>query len=88
MGFDMTLIPGIGYDTTRIIVSEMGTMFAHFLDERRFASYIGLAPSLGKSAGKNVRQKKRCRNTFCIGRALRTADRQKDCGQGIRIASR
>jgi len=72
MGFDPTLIPGIGYDTARIIASELGTKFDRFPDEYHFASYIGLAPSLGKSAGKNVRQK-RCKNTSRAGRALRMA---------------
>jgi DNA-binding protein YbaB len=72
MGFDTTLIPGIGYDTATIIASELGTKFDRFPDERHFVSYIGLAPSLGKSAGKNVRQKK-CKNTSRVGRALRMA---------------
>ena len=72
MGFDPTVIPGIGYNTAAIIASELGTNFDRFPDERHFASYIGLAPSLGKSAGKNVRQK-RCKNTSRVGRALRMA---------------
>jgi len=70
MGFDMTSIPGIGYGTAAIIASELGPLFDRFPDERRFASYIGLAPSLGKSAGKNVRHK-HCKNTSRVGRALR-----------------
>ena len=73
MGFDMTSIPGIGYGTAAIIASELGTKFDCFPDERHFASYIGLAPSLGKSAGKNVRQKKRCKNTSRVGQVLRMA---------------
>ena len=73
MGFDMTLIPGIGYRTAAIIASELGTIFDRFPDEKHFASYIGLAPSLGKSAGKNIRQKKRCKNTSRVGQALRIA---------------
>ena len=72
MGFDPTSIPGIGYDTARVIASELGKNFDRFPDENRFASYIGLAPSLGKSAGKNVRHK-RCKNTSRTGRALRMA---------------
>ena len=72
-GFDMTVVPGIGYDTAAIVVSELGTDFSRFPTENHFASYIGLAPSLGKSAGKNVRQRKRCRNTSRAGRALRMA---------------
>jgi len=73
MGIDLTLIPGIGYDTAAIIASEFGRNFDCFPDERHFASYIGLAPSLGKSAGKNVRQKKRCKNTSRVGQVLRMA---------------
>jgi transposase len=72
MGFDMTVIPGIGYDTATIIASELGRTFDRFPDQRHFSSYIGLAPSLGKSAGKNVRQR-RCKNTCRVGRALRMA---------------
>jgi transposase len=72
MGFDMTSIPGIGYDTATIIASELGSNFDRFPSENHFASYIGLAPSLGKSAGKNVRHK-RCKNTSRVGQALRMA---------------
>ena len=71
MGFDITTIPGIGYNTARIIISELGTTFDRFPDERHFASYLGLAPALGKSAGKNINQKKHCKNTSRAGQALR-----------------
>ena len=73
VGFDMTAIPGIGYDTAAVVVSELGANFSRFPTERHFAAYIGLAPALGKSAGKDVRQKKRFRNTSRAGRALRMA---------------
>jgi len=73
MNFDMTTIPGIDYDTAKIVVSEIGNKYDRFPDEHHFVSYIGLAPSLGKSAGKNVRQKKRSKNTSRAGRALRMA---------------
>jgi len=72
LGFDITEIPGIGYDTAAVVVSELGKDFDRFPDESRFSSYIGLAPSLGKSAGKNVRHK-HCKNTSRVGRALRMA---------------
>ena len=72
MGFDLTSIPGIGYDTAAVISSELGSNLDCFPDESHFASYIGLAPSLGKSAGKNVRQK-RYKNTSRAGQALRMA---------------
>ena len=73
MSIDLTVIPGIGYGTAAVIASELGSNFDCFPDEYHFASYIGLAPYLGKSAGKNVRQKKRCKNTSRAGRALRMA---------------
>ena len=72
-GFDLTAVPGIAYDTAAVVLGELGADFSRFPTERHFASYIGLAPSLGKSAGKNVRQRKRCRNTSRAGRALRMA---------------
>jgi len=70
-GFDLTSVPGVGYDTAAVVLGELGADFSRFPTERHFASYIGLAPSLGKSAGKNVRQRKRCKNTSRAGRALR-----------------
>ena len=73
MGFDMTIIPGLGYDTAAVIVSELGSDFSRFPTEKHFAAYMGLAPSLAKSAGKDVRQRRRCRNTSKAGRALRMA---------------
>ena len=73
VGFDLTAIAGIGYDTAAVVISELGTDLSRFPTERHFASYIGLAPALGKSAGKNVRQRKRLRNTSRAGRALRMA---------------
>jgi hypothetical protein len=73
MGFDVTSIDGIEYDTARIIASEIGTKMGSFPTEHHFASYLGLAPSLSKSAGKKVRQKKRGKNTSRAGIALRMA---------------
>lgn len=73
MGFDITGLSGIGYDTAATVISEVGTDLSRFPTEKHFASYIGLAPSLGKSAGKNVRQRKRCKNTSRAGLALRMA---------------
>jgi len=73
MGFNMTSLAGIGYDTAATLVSELGYDFSRFPSEKHFAAYLGLAPRLGKSAGKNVRQKKRCKNTSRAGQALRMA---------------
>jgi transposase len=73
MGIDLTSIPGIGYNTAAVLASELGPMFDRFPDEHHFASYIGLTPSLGKSAGKKTASKKRCKNTSRAGQALRMA---------------
>ena len=73
VGFDITAVAGIGYNTAATVVAELGIDFSRFPSERHFAAYIGLAPSLGKSAGKNVRQRRRCRNTSRAGQALRMA---------------
>lgn len=73
VGFDITNIAGIGYDTAATIFSEIGADFTRFPTEKHFAAYLGLAPSLGKSAGKNVRQRRRCKNTSRAGLALRMA---------------
>jgi len=73
MNFDLTSIDGIDYDAATIIVSELGTKIGSFPDEHHFVSYIGLAPSLSKSAGKKVRQKKRGKNTSRVGSVLRMA---------------
>lgn len=70
MGSDVTRIDGIAYNTTSVVVSELGWDFTRFPNGNHFVSYIGLAPSLGKSAGKNVRQKRRHKNTHRAGKAL------------------
>jgi transposase len=72
-GCDITRIDGIGYDTAASIIAEVGTDMSRFPTEKHFAAYIGLAPTLGKSAGKNVRQRRRCKNTSRAGRVLRMA---------------
>jgi transposase len=72
-GCDLTSLPGVGVDTAAVILSELGCDLSRFPTERHFASYLGLAPSLGKSAGKDVRQSRRHRNTSKAGRALRMA---------------
>ena len=72
LGFDLTSIPGIGYDLAKIIVSELGPCFHRFKNEKAFVSYIGLAPNVGKSAGRNVKQKKFV-NTSRVGHYLRIA---------------
>ena len=70
-GTDLTVINGIRPETAAVIVSEIGLDFTRFHTEKHFVSYIGLAPRLGKSAGKNVRQKRRFKNTSRVGAALR-----------------
>lgn len=73
VGVDITAVAGIGYNTAATVIAELGVDFSRFPTEKHFAAYIGLAPSLGKSAGKNVRQRRRCKNTSRAGQALRMA---------------
>lgn len=70
-GFDMTKIDGIDYSTAAMILSELGPRLNAFPTEAHFISYIGLAPALGKSAGKNVKQRKKHKNTSRVGQSLR-----------------
>jgi transposase len=72
-GTDLTVINGIRPETASVIISEIGLDFDRFPTEKHFVSYVGLAPKLGKSAGKNVRQKRRFKNTSRVGAALRMA---------------
>lgn len=70
-GFDMTKIGGIGYDSAAAILSELGPDLSAFPTEKHFVSYIGLAPALGKSAGKNVSTRKKHKNTSRVGLILK-----------------
>ena len=84
MKTDLTLIPGIGHDSATIIISELGNNFDRFPTEKHFVSYIGLAPPLSKSAGKNVRHKK-CKNSSRVGQRIRMCAftlRKSDCELG------
>ena len=72
-GFDMTSIDGISFGTAAGILSELGTDLSMFPTESHFVSYIGLAPPLAKSAGKNVRTKKKHRNTHPVGQMLKNS---------------
>lgn len=70
-GFDMTGIDGIGYDSAASILAELGPDLSAFPTERHFVSYIGTAPSLGKSAGKNVSTRRNHKNTSRVGLTLK-----------------
>ena len=72
-GFDMTKIDGIGYDNAAAILSELGPRLDAFPAESNFVSYIGVAPALGKSAGKNVSSRKKHKNTSRVGIVLKMA---------------
>ena len=72
-GFDMTSIDGISFGTASGILSELGTDLSMFPTENHFVSFIGLAPPLGKSAGKNVKTKHKHRNTHPIGQMLKSS---------------
>lgn len=51
------------YGLAAAIVAETGSDLSMFQNEAHFISYIGLKPSLGKSAGKNVRTGRKAKNT-------------------------
>lgn len=70
-GFDMTKIDGIDYNSAAMILSELGPCLDAFPDEAHFVSYVGCAPSLGKSAGRNASQRKKHRNTCRVGLGLK-----------------
>ena len=70
-GFDMTRIDGIGYDSAASILAELGPDLSAFPTERHFVSYIGVAPALGKSAGKNVSTRRKHKNTSRVGQVLK-----------------
>ena len=72
-GFDMTRIDGIGYDNAAAILSELGPCLDAFPTESHFVSYVGVAPALGKSAGKNVSSRKKYKNTSRVGIVLKMA---------------
>jgi transposase len=72
-GFDLTTIDGIGVDTASILVSELGSQFAMFPDEKHFVSYLRLSPNLSISAGKKVPNKHKASTCTRIGSAMRMA---------------
>lgn len=72
-GFDMTSIDGISFGTAAGILSELGNDLSMFPTEEHFISYVGLAPPLAKSAGKNVKTKNKHRNTHPVGQMLKSS---------------
>lgn len=70
-GFDMTKIDGIDYGSAAMILSELGPCLDAFPDEAHFVSYVGCSPALGKSAGKNVKQRTKHKNTHRVGLGLK-----------------
>lgn len=72
-GFDMTSIGGISFGTAAGILSELGNDLSMFPTEEHFVSYVGLAPPLAKSAGKNVKTKNKHRNTHPVGQMLKSS---------------
>ena len=70
-GFDMTKLDGLGYDSAAAILAELGPDLSAFPTESHFVSYIGTAPALGKSAGKNVSTRRNHKNTSRVGQILK-----------------
>ena len=72
-GFDPTTLDGVDYALAAAIVAETGPDLSMFPNEAHFISYAGLKPSLGKSAGKNVRTGRKAKNTSRLGQYFRQA---------------
>ena len=72
-GFDIVSIDGVGVDTACRVLAEMGNDLTCFPTERKFLSYVGLAPPLAKSAGKNLKKKNKRKNNHPVGLGLRQA---------------
>ena len=72
-GFDPTTLDGVDYALAAAIVAETGPDLSMFENEAHFISYIGLKPSLGKSAGRNVRTGRKAKNTSRLGQYFRQA---------------
>ncbi len=60
-GIDLTRIDGIGVDTARTLLSEIGPGVIAFATEKQFVAYLQLSPGLGISGGKPVRNRKKPR---------------------------
>ena len=87
-GFDPTSMDGIDYALAAAIVAETGPDLSMFENEAHFISYVGLKPSLGKSAGKNVRTGRKAKNTCRIGQYFRQAAftlTRSSCALGARF---
>ena len=86
-GFDPTTLDGVDYALAAAIVAETGADLSMFENESHFISYIGLKPSLGKSAGKNVRTGRKAKNTSRLGQYFRQAAftlSKSNCALGAR----
>ena len=87
-GFDPTSLDGVDYALAAAIVAETGTDLSMFENEAHFISYVGLKPSLGKSAGKNVRTGRKAKNTCRIGQYFKQAASsltRSSCALGARF---
>jgi len=71
--FDLTMIDGIGVDTAAVVISELGLDFSAFTDERRFVSYLRLAPNISISGGKKVPGRFKATTCTRVCNALRMA---------------
>ena len=72
-GFDLTAIDGIGVETASVIISELGFDFSTFDTERRFISYLCLAPNIAISGGKKIKGKSKATTCTRVAGALRMA---------------
>jgi len=72
-GKDLTVIDGIGVETSSVVISELGLDFSTFPSEDSFVSYLRLAPNIAISAGKKVFGKQKATTCTRVSEALRMA---------------
>ncbi len=73
LGIDLAAVPGLNEVTAQIIVTEIGTDMTHWVDDKHFCSWLGLAPHNEMSGGKVLRR-----------HTLKTRNR---AGQAFRLAA-
>lgn len=62
----LTSIPGIGFRTACVIVSEIGVDMGQFPSANHLAAWAGLAPGNNESAGKRRRTRRRKGNRYLV----------------------
>lgn len=72
-GVDATQIDAVGVETVEVVLSEYGTDWSRFPNEKQFVSHVKLAPYVPKSGGKPLPKKRRNSASTRVANALRMA---------------